>query len=161
MIQLNSTTITNGLKFDFHEFSKDHWLSMSCLSILSFHNLAGTIMNNTMIPLDPSILNLIGNGSINASCPADTKYSPLQITWTFESSALLLPFWTMLFFAQSIFSIPQSVHVISEIAGNPKNLTTFLGIEDLQILTMLRSYLLSYKMALLRSMRWHVMSLGL
>ena len=44
--QLNVSMVVDGIKFDWLNYYRKNWCNPAHLTILSFHNSAGTIMNN-------------------------------------------------------------------------------------------------------------------
>jgi hypothetical protein len=66
-LQLNCSAIVKGLMFDWKSAFDTHWFDFANLAILSFHNLVGMIITNTMAAGNLSILLPIVNGPI-ATC---------------------------------------------------------------------------------------------
>jgi hypothetical protein len=65
--QLNASSTTKGIISDFKRHFYDCWMSFNNLMILSFHNWASNIINNTMTPTNPQILLPVQDGNL-ANC---------------------------------------------------------------------------------------------
>jgi hypothetical protein len=65
--QLNASSTTEGIISDFKRHFNDHWMCFQNLTILSFHDLAGAIINDTTSPADPQVLLPVQDGNL-ADC---------------------------------------------------------------------------------------------
>ena len=62
--QLNQSDLANGLKYEWICQITNNWLNMAYLSIISFHNSSGAVLNNVTIALDDEILLPVVVGNI-------------------------------------------------------------------------------------------------
>ena len=53
-VQLNCSAIVDGLIFDWKNRFDEHWCSLANLTIQSFHNSAGAVINNITIAAEPT-----------------------------------------------------------------------------------------------------------
>jgi hypothetical protein len=70
-IQLNCNAIVDGAMFNFCSLLNKAWFDFSNLVIQSFHNSAGTVINNTMVSNNPSVLLPVIDGPLNTCCHQD------------------------------------------------------------------------------------------
>ncbi len=65
--QLNVSSTTEGIISDFKRHFNDHLMCFQNLTILSFHDSAGTIINDTTSPADPQVQLPVQDGNL-ADC---------------------------------------------------------------------------------------------
>ncbi len=65
--QLNACSTTEGIISDFKRYFYDHWMCFQNLIILSFHDPAGAIINDTTSPANPQVLLPVQDGNL-ANC---------------------------------------------------------------------------------------------
>ncbi len=90
--QLNASSTTEGIISDFKSYFYDRWMSFDNLTILSFHDLAGNIINNTTTPADLQILLPVGDGNL-ANCRSQgVRFVRIQFVMDFASLVTAAPY---------------------------------------------------------------------
>ena len=135
--QMCAGTTIDGLKSDFQRLFRSKCFDMSNLSIISFHDSQGAILNSATTAADPSILKPVLDGAVNACRPADVRFVRLQamidltdlITDPNQTNKTLRSTYYM--------ELPQTTVAVNNAAVPPvaRNLTTFHGADDLRTLT--------------------------
>jgi hypothetical protein len=71
--QLNFNTIINGLMHDWRGLFDSMWFDFRNLVIISYHDLAGTGINNTTVASNPALLLPVQNGAsfVRVTCTVD------------------------------------------------------------------------------------------
>jgi hypothetical protein len=96
--QLNASSTTEGIISDFKRYFYDCWMSFDNLTILSFHDSAGNIIDDTTTPADLQILLPVQNGNL-ANCRSQgVRFVRIQFVMDFVSlvTAALYPISTIL-----------------------------------------------------------------
>jgi hypothetical protein len=103
--------------FDFHSLFNEAWFDFSNLVIQSFHNSTGTVINNTTVVNNPSILLTVINSPLNTCRHQDVHYVHLSCTVNY-ARLITVPGPTMLRIAFYI-ELPQMMHVmVNGVSGN-------------------------------------------
>ena len=115
-----------GLLRHFH----DHWRNFRNLTILSWHDSTGAIMNNTTVAGNTSVLLPIQNGPVAQCRQQDVKFVRVQVsvdyTYTLQGvSPIRLDFYV---------ELPQTSTPMTNGAGGAYTLVTYAGPEDLRTL---------------------------
>lgn len=135
-IYLDCQTVVAGLKTDFTYYFKENWLSMDKIDILSFHNSAGTVFVDATIAGDPTILKPVQDGNIPNCRPADVRYVRLQLQLDFADLATGAgPNDNTVLRCQYYLELPQTMVVVNDGHGHPRNLVTFHGADNLRDLS--------------------------
>jgi hypothetical protein len=111
-------------------------MSFDNLTILSFHNSAGNIVNDTTTPTNPQVLLPVQDGSLTNCRSQDVRFVRVQCVLDFASliTAALYPTSTIRQVAYYI-ELPQESRAMMNGVGAAYNLVSFLGVDDLCILT--------------------------
>ena len=131
--QLNCSSTIDGIKADWSRHFDDHWIDPACLTILSFHNSAGILMNNATTVADNLILKPVQNGAVVDCRPPDVKYVRLQLDLDFadlkkvEGSVMLRTHYYV--------ELPQTAVIVQNAAAADRQLVTWHGASDLRTLT--------------------------
>lgn len=136
-IYMGLQTIVDGLKFDFQDHFDANWLKFAddaVVTILGFHNSAGAVMENAVTPEDRSILKPVQDGVIVNCRPPDVKYVRAQITLNFAPLITVVGQENSTLRAEFYVELPQSMRVVNDGNGNPRNLVSFLGPADIRTL---------------------------
>ena len=109
---------------------QDHWTNFRNLTIISWHDSAGTIINNTTVVGDPSTLLPVPNGPSAACRQPDVKFVRVQVSvdYTYVMrgvNPIRLDFYV---------ELPQSSTQMVNGAGNAYTLVTYAGPADLRML---------------------------
>lgn len=135
-IYLDCQTVVAGLKTDFTYYFKENWLSMDKLDLLSFHNSAGAVIVDATIAGDPTILKPVQDGNIPNCRPADVRYVRLQLQLDFVDLATGAgPNDNTVLRCQYYLELPQTMVVVNDGHGHPRNLVTFHGADNLRDLS--------------------------
>jgi hypothetical protein len=78
--QLNLSAMVNGSINDWFCFFYNSWFNFSKLTILSFHNVKGNIINNTTEEANPAVLLLVQDGNLVDCRKKDVKFVRVQLT---------------------------------------------------------------------------------
>jgi len=109
---------------------QDHWTNFRNLTIVSWHDSTGTIINNTTVAGDPSILLPIQNGALANCRQPDVKFVRVQVSVDYTNamrgvSPIRLDFYV---------ELPQSATPMVNGAGNAYTSVTYSGPADLRTL---------------------------
>mmetsp|Transcript_34260 Transcript_34260/g.74141 ORF Transcript_34260/g.74141 Transcript_34260/m.74141 type:complete len:298 (+) Transcript_34260:318-1211(+) len=132
--QLNVSMVVDGIKFDWLNYYRKNWYNMAHLTLLSFHNSAGTIMNNATIAGNAHVLKPIQDGLLNDCRPPDVRFVRTKLSLDYrplmhkdqDNHTLEATFYV---------ELPQSGAQVLDGNGNPRNLVTWHGAADLTTLS--------------------------
>jgi hypothetical protein len=134
--QLNASLMTEGIISDFKRHFHDHWMCFQNLTILSFHDLAGALINDTTSPTDPQVLLPVQDGNLANCCSQGVRFVRIQCILDFASLVTAVPYPTSTILRVSYYiKLPQELRAMTNGAGGAYNLVSFLGVEDLRTLT--------------------------
>jgi hypothetical protein len=106
------------------------------LTILSFHDLAGHIIDDTTTPANPQVLLPVQNGIIANCRSPDVQFARVQCVLDFASLVTAAPYpISMILRVTYCIKLPQSLHMMTNGAGAVYTLVSFLGVDDLRNLT--------------------------
>jgi hypothetical protein len=135
-MHLDSASTVAGLKHDFYQHFHDHWLDMTHLSVISFHNSAGAVQANAVTVADPSILKPVVDGPVNNCRPADVRFVRLELSLDFRPLCTAAgPNDQTILRTNYYVELPQTTTAILDGHGHGRNLTTFHGAADLRTLS--------------------------
>jgi hypothetical protein len=83
--QLNASSTTEGIISDFKRYFYNCWMSFNNLTILSFHDSAGNIIDNTTTPRDPQILLPVQDGNLANFLSQGVRFVRVQCVMDFAS----------------------------------------------------------------------------
>ncbi len=134
--QLNASSTMEGIISDFKRYFYDHWMCFQNLTILSFHDSAGTIINDTTSPADPQVLLPVQDGNL-ANCRSQgVRFVRVQCVLDFGSLVTATPYpISMTLRVNYYIELPQESRAMTNGAGAAYNLVSFLGVNDLRTLT--------------------------
>jgi hypothetical protein len=90
--QLNASSTTEGIISDFKRYFYDRLICFQNLMILSFHDSAGTIIDNTTSPADPQVLLPVQDGNL-ANCHSQgVRFVCVQCVLDFGSLVTATPY---------------------------------------------------------------------
>ena len=81
--QLNCMATIDGLIYDFTQVYEEGWFNPANLQILSFHDSAEAMINNTTIAGDPTVLLPVINGVVANCRQQDVRYVRVQLSLNF------------------------------------------------------------------------------
>ena len=121
--QLNVSMVVDGIKFDWLNYYRKNWYNMAHLTLLSFHNSAGTIMNNATTVGNAHILKPVQDGLLNDCRPPDVRFVRTKLSLDYrplmhedqDNHTLEATFYV---------ELPQSGAQVLDGNGNPHNLVT-------------------------------------
>jgi hypothetical protein len=92
--QLNGTSTVEGIVSNWNCFFADCWYIIYHLTIISFHNSKGMVMNDTTTAADAQILLPVQNGVVAACRQQDIKIIWVQCVINFAPLVTALPAWS-------------------------------------------------------------------
>jgi hypothetical protein len=132
-MQLNCNAQVDDAMFDFCSIFDELWYDFANMVIQSFHNSAGTVIQNTTIAGDPAVLLAVADGPLPACRQQDVCYVSVSCTINF-ARLITIPGPTVLRVGFYI-KLPQTTRVMVNGLGENYNLTSWLGADDLSVLT--------------------------
>jgi hypothetical protein len=90
--QLNASSATEGIISDFKRYFYDRWMCFQNLTILSCHDSASAIINDTTSPADPQVLLPVQDGNL-ANCRSQgMRFVRVQCVLDFGSLVTATPY---------------------------------------------------------------------
>jgi hypothetical protein len=134
--QLNATLTVEGIVSGWKRFFANCWYDFHHLTIMSFHNSEGSVMNDTTTAADAQICLPVQNGVVVACRQQDIKFVWVQCIIDFAPyvTALSYPTGTVLCAAYYI-DLPQETHAMTNGNGGAYTLVSYLGLADIRTLT--------------------------
>ena len=128
--QTNQGTVVDGEIAGYLRHFNDHWRNFQNLTISSWHNSVGNIINNTTMPADPAVLLPIQNGVLADCRQQDVRFVRAQVSVDFAyalrgAAPLRLDFY---------IELPQTSTAMTNGAGVAYTLITYSGPADLRTL---------------------------
>jgi hypothetical protein len=134
--QLNLSATVDGTINDWFRFFYDSWFDFSKLTILSFHNIKGDIVQDTMDAADPAILLPIQNGVLADCRKKEIKFVHVQLMLDFSPLVNITPIaGPTILRAKFYIELPQTSRQLLNGTGTAYNLLTFHGPSDLRTLS--------------------------
>ncbi len=119
--------------FNFRSMFDESWYNFANLAIQSFHNSAGTDIQNTTIAANPAIFLPVADGPLPACHQQDVRYVRVSCTVDF-ARLIAVPGPTVLRVGFYI-ELPQTTRVMVNGVNANYNLTSWLGANDLSAMT--------------------------
>jgi len=85
--QLNLAATMDGVMHDWLRHFQDRWYNVWYLKVLSFHDVKGDIITNTMAPNDPTILLPVQDGNVADFRKQNIKFVQVQLRLEFSPLA--------------------------------------------------------------------------
>ena len=128
--QTGQSAVVEGAIAGLLRHFQDHWMNFRNLTIISWHDSTGTVINNTTVGGDPSILLPIQNGALANCRQPDVKFVRVQVSVDYSytlrgASPIRLDFYV---------ELPQTATAMVNGAGNAYTLVTYAGPADLRTL---------------------------
>jgi hypothetical protein len=133
--QLNCNTTVDGLIHDWHGLFDSAWFNFNSLVIISFHNFAGTGMNNTTIAGNPALLLPVVNGPVATCCQEDVHFVCVICTINFTGLVLMPNYGPTTLCIGFYLELPQSTVAMVNGINQAYNLTIWHGAANLTSLT--------------------------
>ena len=112
-----------------------NWYNFAHLTIISWHDGRGRVINNTTVADNPAVLLPIQNGNI-ADCHAEgVTFVRVSLALDFSDLSIIDPPPTCVLRGTYYIELPQGTVPMTNGAGNAYNLTTYLGPADLTTLS--------------------------
>ena len=132
---MNCSMIVDGEKHDFIQlFKSGGWLDWRYLTIMSFHNDAGFVMNNATTAGDVNVLKPVADGPIPQCRPANVKYVRVKLSLDYAAMITTQQRSTVLH-AEYYIELPQTSRQVLDGLNQPRTLVTFHGVDDLRTLS--------------------------
>jgi hypothetical protein len=134
-LQLNCMAMINGLVYNFTQVYQDGWFDPANLQILSFHNSAGTRINNTTVAGNPTVYLPVINGVLANCCQQDVRFVRIQVSLDFAHLLGAGHIGGTVLKSMYYLELPQqSVNMINS-AGATYVLTTYHGPTNITAMT--------------------------
>jgi hypothetical protein len=134
--QLNASSTTEGIISDFKRHFSGNWMNFQNLTILSFHDSAGAIINDTTSATDPQVLLPVQNGNLAVCRSQGVRFARVQCVLDFAPLIAAVPYPTSTILRVSYYlELPQESRAMTNGTGAAYNLVSFLGTDDLRTLT--------------------------
>jgi hypothetical protein len=122
-MQLNASSTVEGILSDWCRFFKDRWIDFAHLTILSFHRLNGSRIDDTALAANPQVLLPIVNGAVDGCQKQDVKFACVQCTLDFTTVAGLITIYpypaSTTIHASYYIELPQGSCALTNGAGAP------------------------------------------
>jgi hypothetical protein len=128
--QLNLSAIVDGVLGDWTCHFQRAWCNFANLTILSFHNDAGTQVNDTTTA-DSAVLLPVVDGSVTDCRKKNIRFVRVQLNLDFASLVTLDPPGVTVLHVEFYIKLPQSSRDMTNGNGGAYHLTTFLGPDDI------------------------------
>jgi hypothetical protein len=132
--QLNLAATVDGVRDDWLHFFHNSWCDFRRLAILSFHNEAGTQIQDTRTAANAAILLPVVNGNLANCRRPNVKFVRVQITLNFSSLVSFNPPGITTLQVEYYIKLPQTSRAMVNGAGAGYNLVTYHGADDLRTL---------------------------
>ncbi len=134
--QLNLSAMVDGTINNWFCFFYDSWFNFSKLTILSFHNVKGDIVQDTTNAADPAILLPVQDGVLSDCRKKEVKFVRVQLTLYFSPLVNATPIaGPTILRAEYYIQLPQTSHQLVNGTGTAYNLLMFHGASDLRTLS--------------------------
>jgi hypothetical protein len=134
--QINLSVMVDGTINDWFRFFYDSWFNFSKLTILSFHNVKGDIVQDTTDAADPTILLPIQVGVLANCRKKEIKFIRIQLMLDFSPLVNITPIaGPTILRAEYYIELPQMSRQLLNGTGTAYNLLTFHGPSDLRTLS--------------------------
>jgi hypothetical protein len=134
--QLNATLTMEGIVSNWKRFFTDCWYNFHHLTIMSFHNSEGTVMNDTTTATNAQILLPMKNGVVAACRQQDIKFIWVQCVIDFAPLITALPYPTGTVLCRVYYiELPQGTRAMTNGNGEAYTLASYLGPANLRTLT--------------------------
>ena len=132
--QLNCSAIVDGLVHDWRYLFDSTWFDFTQLTIVSFHNSAGTQINNTTIAGNATILLPVIDGAVANCRQADVRFVRVTSNVDFSSLVRLPNYGPAVLRVGFYIELPQTTVRMTNGNGVAYQLTTWHGAADLSTL---------------------------
>jgi hypothetical protein len=134
--QLNASLTVEGILSNCRRYFNKDWMAFNFLTILSFHDLQGTRIDDTTIAGDPKVLKPVQNGIVGASRSQDVRFVCVQCTLDFGPLTTVNPYPVSPILCVSYYiKLPHSSRAMTNGAGGAYTLISYCGVEDLRTLS--------------------------
>ncbi len=134
--QLNLSATVDGTINDWFHFFYDSWFDFSKLTILSFHNIKGDIVQDTMDAADPANLLPVQDGVLADCRKKEIKFVRIQLMLDFSPLVNITPIaGPTILQAEYYIELHQTSRQLLNGTRTAYNLLTFHGPSDLQTLS--------------------------
>jgi len=104
-----------------------NWYNFASLTIISWHNAGGVAMTNTT-PVDNPTLLPVQDGAAAACHAEGVKFVRVSLALNFSNLSTIFPPPACVLRGSYYIELPQQMVHLMNGAGNPYNLTTYLGV---------------------------------
>jgi hypothetical protein len=133
--QLNLSTTVHGTINNWFCFFYNSWFNFSKLTILSFHNIKGYILNNTTKAANPAILLPVQDGNLVDCHKKDVKFTRIQLTIDYSTFLNVNSTGPTILRAEYYIELPQTSRQLLNSQHTAYNLLTFHGPSNIHTLS--------------------------
>ena len=130
--QINLNATVDGTVGDWYRYFDRNWCNFAHLSILSFHNDAGTQVVDSVTAGDASILLPVQDGAVANCRRANIKFVRVQLNLDFLTLVTLRPPGNTILRTEYYIELPQDSCDLTNGNNQAYRLTTYLGPGDLR-----------------------------
>ncbi len=123
--QLNCSTVVDGLIHDWRRLFDFAWFNFNNLAIISFHNSAGTGINNMTVAGNPALLLLVINGPVANCCQQDVCFVGITCTINFTGLVTMPNYGPTMLCVGFYLKLPQMTIAMANEHNVAYNLTTW------------------------------------
>jgi hypothetical protein len=135
-MQLNLSVTVDGTINNWFRFFYDSWFNFSKLTILSFHNVKGNIVQDTTDAADPAILLPVQDGVLSDCHKKEVKFVRVQLMLDLSPLVNTTPIaGPTILRAEYYIELPQTSRQLVNSTGTAYNLLMFHGASDIQTLS--------------------------
>jgi hypothetical protein len=134
-LQLNCMATNDGLIYDFTQVYEEGWFNPANLQVLSFHDSAWAIINNTTITSNPTVLLPVINGLVANRCQQDVRYVRVQLSLDFANLLGLRHVGATVLKLMYYIKLPQTSVNMTNGTNVAYVLTTFHGPANITAMT--------------------------
>jgi hypothetical protein len=134
--RLNISLTVEGILSNWRWFFHEQWMDFGHLTILSFHALNGNRIYTTTTAADPQVLLPVINGAVANCCGWDVCFVRVQCILDFTPLTTINPYpISPILCVLYYIKLPQGSRAMVNDSNQPYTLVSFLGPDDLCLLT--------------------------
>jgi hypothetical protein len=134
-LQLNCMATINGLVYDFTQVYEEGWFDPANLQVLSFHDSAGAIINNTTVAGNPTVLLPVINRLVANCRQQDVRYVRVQLSLNFANLLGPRHVGATVFKLMYYIGLPQTLVNMTNGTNVAYVLTTYHGPANINAMT--------------------------
>ncbi len=133
--QLNLSTMVDGTINNWFHFFYDSWFDFFKLTVLSFHNVKGNIVNNTTKAADPAVLLPVQDGTLVNCRKKGVKFVCVQLTIDYSTFVNVNSAGPTILRAEYYIKLSQTSRQLLNGQHTAYNLLIFHGLSNFRTLS--------------------------